>query len=90
MSFILSCGISGIIKIWSVQTGECVHAFHTHTSYVFSVSFNHDRKIKIWSLKTIYNGDEIGVDAECIHTLLSNTSDTKSLSFSHPEICSYI
>jgi WD40 repeat protein len=35
------------MKLWNVETGECVRAFIGHTEYVSSVSISSDNKLVI-------------------------------------------
>jgi len=70
------------IRLWSVETGECIKILTGHTDPVESVSFSPDGKyiasgsndgtIKLWSVET----------GECIKTLGGHTYDGDSISFS--------
>ncbi len=60
-----------IVKLWNVNTGECVKTFKGHTKWVLSVAFSPncrtlisgsgDETLKLWDLET----------GECLNTLRS-------------------
>ncbi len=80
---IVSGSFDNTIRVWNVDTGECILTLKGHTSYVLSVGFNHDgtkivsgsvdETIHVWNIDT----------AECILTLKDHTYDVYSVGFNH-------
>ncbi|KAJ3082368.1 hypothetical protein HDU99_002909, partial [Rhizoclosmatium hyalinum] len=70
------------VKLWSVETGECIKTFRGHSDMVFSVAFSPDSKavgsgsidktVKLWSVET----------GECVMTLVGHSKDVSSVAFS--------
>ena len=71
------------IKIWNVETGECVRTLKGHTDWICSVTFSPDGKwivfgsgkgtIKIWNVET----------GECMRTFHHMRTAISCLTFSH-------
>ena len=59
---VVSGGGDKTVKIWDVETGECLKTFNGHTGYVICCSFSHDSRlivscdsdktVKIWDVET--------------------------------------
>ncbi len=72
------------IKLWDMDTGECLSTFRGHSSVVYSVAFNPDGKsfisgsgdetIKLWDMDT----------GECLATFHEHSSAVTSVAF-HPD-----
>ena len=70
------------IKIWNINTGECLNTLKGHSHYVQSIAISpdgktltsgsYDKKIKIWDLTT----------GDCLHTLQGHLEDVKSIAIS--------
>ena len=70
------------MKVWSVESGECVTTFNGHSSDVTSVSFSPDgasivsgscdNTVKVWSVES----------GECVTTFNGHSSRVTSVSFS--------
>eukprot|EP00505_MAST-04D_sp_SCG-Rhode-Island_P005284 Stramenopile-MAST_4_protein_5284 len=70
------------VKVWSVESGECVTTFEGHCNYVSSVSFSldgasivsgsEDNSARVWSLKS----------GECVTTFTGHSHSVSSVSFS--------
>jgi len=70
------------IKLWDVDTGECLQTFWGHDSWVYSVSFSpngqilasgsRDQTVKLWDWHT----------GECLHTLQRHVQQVKTIGFS--------
>jgi WD40 repeat protein len=69
------------LKLWNVQTGECVRTFFGHTNLVTSVCFSsddlfvisasYDKTLKLWNVQT----------GECVRTFYGHIDDVNSVSF---------
>ena len=81
-AFIVSGSSDRTVKIWSVESGECVTTFNGHSLSVSSVSFSpdgasivsgsHDNTVKVWSVES----------GECVRTLEGHSFWVISVSFS--------
>ena len=70
------------VKLWDVTSGECLHTFEGHTTYVTCVSFSSDesniasgskdRAVKLWCVTS----------GECLRTLVEHGLWVTSVSFS--------
>jgi hypothetical protein len=70
------------LKLWNIDTGECLRTFKGHTKKVNSVSFSHDGKfalsgsgdntLKLWDIDT----------GECLRTFEGHTYEVESVTFS--------
>src|SRR5437762_3119905 len=79
LTYIISGSNDNSIKIWDLETGECIHTLLGHHRSVISVcltsdnkkiiSGSRDKSIKIWDLET----------GECIHTLLGHQNSVESV-----------
>lgn len=79
---LISGGQDGLIKIWDVESGDCIQTLTEHTGIIWSVcvhpdgdrfatgSFDHS--IKIWDLQT----------GDCIQTFMGHTGEVTGISFS--------
>ena len=66
---VASCSQGHSIRLWNVQSGECLKTLNGHTALINSIAFNPDNRtlvsssedetIKLWNLKS----------GECIRTL---------------------
>jgi WD40 repeat protein len=78
----------GTVKIWDVNSGQCVHTLRGHTGGITSVAFSRDstwlasasddETIKIWDVNS----------GACLRTLKSYDSFVKSISFSQTRLAS--
>ena len=69
------------IRVWNVDTGECILTLKGHTGCVNSVGFNHDgtkivsgsddKTIRVWNVDT----------GECILTLKGHTLKQRKVSY---------
>lgn len=69
----------GMLKVWELATGKCLHTMKGHTSVVRSVALtsdagravsgSEDQTLKVWELVT----------GKCLHTLIGHTSWISSL-----------
>ncbi len=79
---IASCGEDGNIKIWNIQTGQCLQALEAHSMRCESISFSPDgnilasgsadKTIKIWDINT----------GQCLKILNGHTNILRSVVFS--------
>jgi WD40 repeat protein/DNA-binding Xre family transcriptional regulator/DNA-binding HxlR family transcriptional regulator len=70
------------VKLWNVDTGECLKTLWGHSSWVNSVTFSpdgrilasgsHDQTVKLWDWHT----------GECLHTLEGHIQKVKTIAFS--------
>jgi len=70
------------VKLWDVNTGNCIKTLAGHTNWVWSVAFSpdgktlvsssYDRTVRLWDVTT----------GRCIRTLTGHTSEIYSVSFS--------
>ena len=75
--------MDGAVRVWNVETRECVLTLEGHRCTVYSVAFNHngtklvsgasDHTVRIWDLKT----------GKCVLTLAGHTNIVKLVVFSH-------
>merc|ERR1712167_563739 len=80
---IVSGSVDNTIRVWNVDTGECILTLKGHTHYVRSVVFNHDgtkivsgsydKTIRVWNVDT----------GECILILKGHTDYVNSVVFNH-------
>ena len=79
----MASGSEGItVKVWSVESGECVTTLEGHSDWVTSVSFSLDGQwiasgscdntVKVWSVES----------GECVTTLEGHSRGVNSVSFS--------
>ena len=80
------------IRVWNVDTGECILTLKGHTGTVESVGFNHDGTkivsgskkrdptIRVWNVDAKSDNYKYG---ECILTLKGHTYDVWSVGFNH-------
>jgi WD40 repeat protein len=71
--FVVSGSWDNTLKLWNVQTGECIRTFNGHTGDVRSVSFSiedkfvvsgsYDTTLKLWNVET----------GECVSTFEGHT-----------------
>jgi WD40 repeat protein len=79
---LVSAGQDGLIKIWDVDSGNCLQTLTEQVGIIFALSFHpdgdcfatgsYDHSLKIWDLTT----------GSCIQTLLGHTAQVASVSFS--------
>lgn len=79
---LVSSGQDCLVKIWDVESGDCLHTLTEHTGMSWSASFHpqgdrfatgsFDHSIKIWDLET----------GTCLQTLLGHTTEVTEISFS--------
>jgi WD40 repeat protein len=70
------------VKLWDVNTGNCIKTLTGHTNWVWSVAFSpdgktlvsssYDQTVRLWDVTT----------GRCIRTLTGHTSEIYSVSFS--------
>jgi WD40 repeat protein len=70
------------VKLWDVNTGNCIKTLTGHTNWVWSVAFSpdgktlvsssYDRTVRLWDVTT----------GRCIRTLTGHTREIYSVSFS--------
>ncbi|MBD2122585.1 NB-ARC domain-containing protein [Trichocoleus sp. FACHB-262] len=70
------------IKLWNVQTGECLKTLQGHTSWVWAIALSpdgrlvasgsYDHLVKLWDITS----------GECLQTLSGHTSSVLSVAFS--------
>ncbi|ORY28890.1 WD40 repeat-like protein [Rhizoclosmatium globosum] len=79
---VVSGSSDNTVKLWSVETGECVKTLLGHSGWVNSVAFSPDSKtvvagsadktVKLWSVET----------GECVKTFVGHSSSVVSATFS--------
>ena len=79
--FLISGSSDKSIKVWNIETGECLKTLTGHSGSVFSlaisdedllISGSSDKTIKIWDIKT----------GQCLETLTGHTDWVRSLAIS--------
>jgi len=83
---IVSGSEDNTIRIWDINTGQCIHTLQGHTHWILSacvagdriVSGSRDRTIRIWDINT----------GQCLHTLQGHTSWIKSVCVADDRIVS--
>ena len=80
---IVSGSRDNTIRVWNVDTGDCISTLKGHTGNVYSFGFNHDgtkivsgsadKTIRVWNVDT----------GECILTLKGHTRFVTSVGFNH-------
>ena len=83
--YIVSASVDETIKLWDIQSGECIKTLKGHTYFVESASFSPDGKyivsasydntLRIWDTSS----------GKCIQTLEGHTDDVNSATFSPDE-----
>merc|ERR1712166_1634393 len=80
--YVVSGSTDYTVRIWSVESGDCIKTFKGHTSYVNGVSFSpnnqyvvsgsNDKSARIWDVES----------GDCIKTLKGHTRSVCGVSFS--------
>ncbi|PVU98683.1 hypothetical protein BB559_001374 [Furculomyces boomerangus] len=84
--FVASGSSDNTIKLWNVETGECISTLYGHTSRVWDLcidkagstlfSASGDRTVKVWDIKDV-------TKPKLVHTISESTGDVYSVSL-HP------
>lgn len=85
---LVSGSYDSTVRVWKISTGEVLHRLNGHTSKVYSVILDHERKrcisgsmdtmVKVWSLET----------GDCLLNLEGHTSLVGLLDLSHGRLVS--
>jgi WD40 repeat protein len=85
--YILASGSNDqTVKLWNVQTGQCIRTLQEHTNFVWSVDFSPDgqqlvsssdaQTIKLWDVQT----------GDCLRTLRGYINQVYSVAFVHSNL----
>jgi YD repeat-containing protein len=79
---LVSCGQDGLVKVWDIDSGECLHTMTEHTGMCWALAMHpagdrfatssFDHTLKIWDIAT----------GTCLHTLCGHTAEVCGVHFS--------
>ncbi|MBE9160390.1 WD40 repeat domain-containing protein [Nodosilinea sp. LEGE 06152] len=79
---LVSCGQDGLVKVWDVDSGECLHTMTEHLGMCWALAMHpagdrfatssFDHTVKIWHIAT----------GTCLHTLRGHTAEVCGVHFS--------
>ncbi|MBW4459370.1 MAG: WD40 repeat domain-containing protein [Nodosilinea sp. WJT8-NPBG4] len=79
---LVSCGQDGLVKVWDIDSGECLHTMTEHRGMCWALAMHpagdrfatssFDHTVKIWQIAT----------GTCLHTLRGHTAEVSGVHFS--------
>ncbi|MBD2112814.1 MULTISPECIES: WD40 repeat domain-containing protein [Cyanophyceae] len=79
---LVSCGQDGLVKVWDIDSGECLHTMTEHIGMCWTLAMHpggdrfatssFDHTVKIWDIAT----------GTCLHTLRGHTAEVCGVHFS--------